>query len=1362
MFIPETEIIITREGAELGRATVRPGDYVIGSDAAAEISILAEGVAGRHAQLTVNYHELFIEDLGSDSGIFIGGKAVTESTRLWPSQKVQIGSVMIETRKVKSVADSGVSLTPEAATVRRVLPEEFLRARKYEIGGLIAQGGMGAVLDAHEATTQRTVAMKVMLSHMSEGDVLRFIEEAQITSQLEHPNIVPVHELGVDEHDQVFYTMKLVQGVTLRQVVEKLRAGDAATVAAYPLRRLLIVLMRVCDAMAFAHSKGVIHRDLKPDNVMIGDFGEVLVMDWGLAKVLDRTRAIAAPASATDSAIRRCASLSGSVRSVRQEETESFTMAGSIVGTPHYMSPEQARGESETLDEASDIWALGAMLRHVLTLEKPVSGVTVDEVIDNVRAGRLTPIPSRAAHCPGGRVPEALIAVTAKAQALGREDRYESVAQFRDEIDAYLGGFATKAEQAGLAKQLLLLIQRHKGIFSTAAAAWLLITVLGVWFVFNLRTKEQRATKAEGVAVQEKETARRALAKSQLDLAEKEFERGKFVEAQKIIGETPETFRDANWRFLQAHAHDFTAQFTLAGKGVAFRLEFLPQGDRFAARWWRGTVGGISIFDLQGRQVGDLLPLGGHRATTFGIDRAGDKVAYPVSATEIVVQEVLSGKVLRRFASEIGDNTKVLLSPDGGTVLAAGGKEIIAYSTQTGSPLWTQPFNGVIPAFSPDGKIVAMLASKGGLGLKVQLLDAGTGTARNTLEATADNPTKTTLQFNQAGDRLACLGGDEVILWNPRTAAKVRALHFPGETVRVLSPKGDVVATTNDSRVRLWDTTTGQLLRSLNGAITRVHDLAFSPDGKVLLSAHESSDNAVVNAWPTRLGEEIGTMAPSGARGRHVLFNGDGSLIYGVAAAKAGAWEARSGLQKWDYYLPGGGDVLDLAIQPADGSMLLSEQGKEGGVTHLSSTMETLESFGTNTNSSLKFNRGGQFLLAVNNAFVPNDPGWVFTMFEYPSGQVLAKTTLTPHQPFAVFCLDDTAVATAALKGGITVWDWKAGTPLRKIDAAETGSIACLASSPDGRHLATGGPDRWIRVWEAATGRLEAAFRAHWEGVRCVKFSPDGRELISGSENGTVRIHDAVTGEEGLAFFGLNTAVVEADFSPNGTLIAAINTDGVAKVWDRKRSSAAALLPKRPVVNKPPIAKNADGWEDLLAQLTMDDVAMPNRGWRMEEGEFFSPNEKHATLPLPGKWSDTSYQVRVKLRQLTAQDVFHVVLPVGNRMTGFELDGFEGKYTGLFAVNGKGGSNLPGVVEGKQVKDSEPHDLQVTVRLDGASATITAMLDRRPLYEWTGPTTALAQYSGWATVEPGTLALGTAAADWVVSEVKVRRLDAGK
>ena len=197
--------------------------------------------------------------------------------------------------------------------------------------------------------------------------------------------------------------------------------------------------------------------------------------------------------------------------------------------------------------------------------------------------------------------------------------------------------------------------------------------------------------------------------------------------------------------------------------------------------------------------------------------------------------------------------------------------------------------------------------------------------------------------------------------------------------------------------------------------------------------------------------------------------------------------------------------------------------------------------------------------------------------------------------------------------------------------------------------------------------------------------------------------------------------------------------------------------------NTPP-APAADGWEDLLANLTPEIVAQTGHGWSLKDGELFSPRTNWATLPLPGEMSGTSYRVRMKLRQL-AENVFHVVLPVADRMCGFELEGGRdsgSSYTGLIKVNGKWGKDLPGAVEGKQVKDTEPHELEVTVRLDGAKATITATLDTRPLYAWTGPTADLSQLKNWATTEPGALALGTFAGGWAVSEVKVKRLDVGK
>src|SRR5471030_641595 len=153
MQIPETEIIVCKDGVELLRQTVRPGDYVIGREPECEVRVEAELVSPRHAQLTVNFDHALIEDLGSSNGTFVNGKPVTEPTRLWPNQKIQIGAATVELRRLKTVPHPDVSLAPTTAAVQQLLPEEFLREKKYDIGGMFAQGGMGAILDAKEATT---------------------------------------------------------------------------------------------------------------------------------------------------------------------------------------------------------------------------------------------------------------------------------------------------------------------------------------------------------------------------------------------------------------------------------------------------------------------------------------------------------------------------------------------------------------------------------------------------------------------------------------------------------------------------------------------------------------------------------------------------------------------------------------------------------------------------------------------------------------------------------------------------------------------------------------------------------------------------------------------------------------------------------------------------------------------------------------------------------------------------------------------------------------------------------------------------------------------------------------------------------
>jgi eukaryotic-like serine/threonine-protein kinase len=286
--------------------------------------------------------------------------------------------------------------------------------------------------------------------------------------QLDHPNIVPVHELGIDADGRVFFTMKLVKGETLRDVFDKVASGDEG----WNVTRALSVILRVCEAMAFAHSKGVLHRDIKPANIMVGRFGEVYVMDWGLARVLGQK-------DTHDLRLKPDESLSV-VRTERRDKGSSapdsplITMDGTVVGTPAFMPPEQAEGRLDILGPHSDVYAIGALLYRLLSgLEpygEPGGRLTGKQVLNRVIAGPPQPL-----HELAKNVPAELLAIQEKAMAREIADRYPSMTPLADDLRSYLEHRVVSAYETGAIAELKKWIERNKGL---AAAAGLLVLVL--------------------------------------------------------------------------------------------------------------------------------------------------------------------------------------------------------------------------------------------------------------------------------------------------------------------------------------------------------------------------------------------------------------------------------------------------------------------------------------------------------------------------------------------------------------------------------------------------------------------------------------------------------------------------------------------------------------------------------------------------------------------------------------------------------------------------------------------------------------------------------------------------------------------
>ena len=355
-------------------------------------------------------------------------------------------------------------------------PETFFKA-----------GGEKRIFKVRDLRTDRVVALARPVEDATAEQKEDFLREARLTACLQHPNIISVYDIGCDAEGEAFFTMEFIHGDTLREIVEKLKAGNPVYEQRFPLFRLLELFVIVCDAVDYAHSRNVVHLDLKPANIFIGPFGEVLVCDWGLAKIIHSDE----PVTQRSADIPLEELPDGDI-------LNDLTQRGTIKGTPGFMAPEQV-GDHQPVTNETDIYSLGALLYFILTHRPCVTGDSMSEVAEQMLKGHIVP-PSKVRN--GNRIPSGLEAVVMKALERDPLERYGSAGTFRDELERYLLGFATEAQRAGWMEKLRLLFKRRRIAVNVAIFSLLLLALIA-GLAFARVVGEKRRAETARIEAQE-------------------------------------------------------------------------------------------------------------------------------------------------------------------------------------------------------------------------------------------------------------------------------------------------------------------------------------------------------------------------------------------------------------------------------------------------------------------------------------------------------------------------------------------------------------------------------------------------------------------------------------------------------------------------------------------------------------------------------------------------------------------------------------------------------------------------------------------------------------------------------------------
>ena len=1142
-------------------------------------------------------------DLAHAPTLAVGSTQETRTSAPTPAGVTpRVAGVPLGETRADETRDERRPGVPRAVSAGPARDLPFVDPSHYEIAGEHARGGLGRVLRARDRRLERTVALKELAHGPSSRTAARFVREALVTARLQHPSIVPVYEAGRWPSGDPFYAMKLVSGETLDDAIEKRPTLDARLA-------LLPHVLAVSEAVAYAHSEGVIHRDLKPANVMLGAFGETQVVDWGLAK--DRRLAEDPEAAAADG-------------SLYAHAHADMTRVGTVVGTPAYMAPEQARGEE--VDERADVYAIGAMLYHLLAAEAPFEGAP-DTVVARVAKDAPTPLAERTPEAPRD-----LIAIVDKAMARDASARYPTAKELAQDLSRFLTGQLVGARSYGRVTLILRWLRRNRNPVAVAAVLLAILAATAVTSASRIVHERNFANgrSAQLILTQARSMLERDPTAALAWLKQYPDDGSGWVEARSIAadavsrGITSHVFGDHPEQ-VNASVFSPDGSTVATASGALIQYWDVPTGRRLR------RIHLEDVSQLAFSPDGRWLAAGGSQGGIWLLPAHGDGQA----------------RLLGRHSGWVG---LLAFTPDGkGLATSAFDGVLRFWAVDTGLPRELGRDVSVVEwaRFVDDGRSLLTSALDG----KVVRWDISGGGSR-VLFLVPDPESQTKMEASTDGRRILVSVGDRLLLWEE--GAEPRELGHTIGAIRdaILSPDGSVVSGGDDATVtwwslngerkhswlghqspisalaisadgstvasadtrgdiRLWRTDGTRVLRGHARSVTR---LAFSPDGTNLLS---SGDDDIARLWPITTQGRLERVATSDVF--RVAFMAGGTSI-ATTSRDGGVRVLSTGdgsVSKW-----GSHDVVsyDLELLPDDRGFVTGSWDGSVAVWRDASGPVRMMRHGAHVTAVAVSHDG------LRAASAGEDGRVVLWDLATGGSQVVYNlpvdandVSFSPDDHFLAVAADDGIVRVRDLRNGSdrllqghegpaplvvfgpsgelfsSGWDgtvraWNLATGQATVNRGHEGHIRALAVSPDGRWVASGATDKQIVLWNPPTGQTRV-LRGHEAEVRHLAFSPDGTELASAGWDQTVRLWSIEDGHMAV-MRGHAGLVHRVAFSPDGRLLASGGQDGAVGLW---KVSQMEQVPERPSALRDWLAKTTSATVNAEGRFTYREAASPRR-----------------------------------------------------------------------------------------------------------------------------------------------------------------------